>query len=310
MKPDKKVMEQTDASGFVLVSDVIPDAVLDIRYYSTFNFLGERVDGYEEPVALLTKEAADALKEVSDEAISMGYRLRIFDCYRPQAAVDHFVRWADKNRELAMKNYFYPEVDKKNLFQEGFVALKSGHSRGSTVDLTLMRMQDQKDIDVGGTFDYFGKLSWSEHKDSITEEQIKNREMLRSLMMRHGFKPLAEEWWHFTLENEPYPDTYFTFPVSAGQVKKQQDFKEKLERDMEFRLRFYDVMNQSREKTGSIIREAVSEAFAEAAAEIHAFADRENVRLDRTEMEESMKKLNRAIDETVKNILDMKTPQK
>ena len=130
MESNKTTVENTDASGFVLVSDIIPDVVLDIRYYTTFNFLGERVDGYEEPVALMTREAAYALKEVSDEAISKGYRLKIFDAYRPQCAVDHFVRWADKVRELAMKDYFYPGIDKKRLFEEGFVALKSGHSRG------------------------------------------------------------------------------------------------------------------------------------------------------------------------------------
>ena len=116
MEDNKATVENTDASGFVLVSDIIPDVVLDIRYYTTFNFLGERVDGYEEPVALMTREAAYALKKVSDEAISKGYRLKIFDAYRPQCAVDHFVRWAEKVRELAMKEYFYPGIDKKLLF--------------------------------------------------------------------------------------------------------------------------------------------------------------------------------------------------
>ena len=230
-------MENTDPSGFVLVSEMIPDVILDIRYHSTFNFLGERVDGYEEPVALLTREAAEALKTVSDEAVSLGYRLKIFDCYRPQMAVDHFIRWAEHHRDIAMKNYFYPEVNKEDLFDLGFVDSRSGHSRGSTVDLTLLDMRTQKEIDVGGTFDYFGQLSWAEHTDSITEEQAQNRAFLRSLMLSHGFKPLAEEWWHFTLANEPYPDTYFTFPVSSRQVKKRDAFSEKLEQDMEFRLR-------------------------------------------------------------------------
>lgn len=216
----KKTVANTDASGFVLVSDVLPDVLLDIRYFSTFNFLGERVDGYEEPVALMTREAALALKEVSDEAMSKGYRLKIFDAYRPQRAVDHFVRWADEPSELAMKEFFYPEIDKKRLFEEGFIALKSGHSRGSTVDLTLLHMATQKDLDVGGTFDYFGPLSWSENTEGITEEQAANRKMLRDMMVSHGFRPLAEEWWHFTLENEPYPDTYFTFPVNSHQVKR------------------------------------------------------------------------------------------
>lgn len=216
----KKAVENTDASGFVLLSDVIPDALLDIRYYTTFNFVGERVDGYEEPVALMTREAAFALKAVSDEAVSRGYRLKIFDAYRPQRAVDHFVRWADDPQALSTKAYFYPEIDKKRLFEEGFVALKSGHSRGSTVDLTLLDMATQKDLDVGGTFDYFGSLSWAENTEGITAQQAANRKMLRDLMVSHGFHPLAEEWWHFTLDNEPYPDTYFTFPVNSQQVKK------------------------------------------------------------------------------------------
>lgn len=296
-------IENTDASGFVLVSDIIPDAILDIRYYSTFNFLGERVDGYEEPVALLTREAALALKEVSDDAISRGYRLKIFDCYRPQMAVDHFIRWADQHKELAMKNYFYPEVDKTRLFDLGFVASRSGHSRGSTVDLTLMDMSTQKDIDVGGTFDYFGQLSWSEYTNTITEEQAANRTLLRELMISHGFKPLAEEWWHFTLENEPYPDMYFTFPVNSNQVKSQITFTEKLKSDMEFRLRFYDVMTGANDRTREIIGTAVKEAFVSANADLQAFASRENVLLDDKSLEEAMNKLNHAVNEVLNDML-------
>lgn len=299
-------MENTDASGFVLVSDIVPDAILDIRYYSTFNFLGERVDGYEEPVALLTKEAATALKEVSDDAISKGYRLKIFDCYRPQMAVDHFIRWADKHQDLLMKNYFYPEVDKTKLFDQGFVAAKSGHSRGSTVDLTLLDMVTQKEIDVGGTFDYFGQLSWAQYTDTISKEQVKNRNLLRDLMMSHNFKPLAEEWWHFTLENEPYPDTYFTFPVNSNQVKAKEKFEDRLKRDMEFRLRFYDVVNESNESTKAIIAEAVKDAFLAGHEKIHEFAARENVILNQENMEEVMRKLTVAINEAVAQILNIK----
>lgn len=299
----KRILEETDPSGFVLVSDIIPDAILDIRYYSTFNFIGERVDGYEEPVALLTKEAAYALKAASDKAISMGFRLKIFDCYRPQSAVDHFVRWADEHREIAMKNYFYPEVKKGNLFDEGFVAKKSGHSRGSTVDLTLFDMETQSDIDVGGTFDYFGKLSWAEQKDDISSEQMNNRKMLRDLMISCGFKPLAEEWWHFTLENEPYPDTYFTFPVSSGQVRKPLSFAERLEEDMEFRLRFHDVVASSNSRTKEIVSEAVQKAFEQASSDIHDFAARENVVLDESEMDASIRKLSHSINEVISDML-------
>ncbi len=207
-----------DASDFVLLSDAVPDAILEIRYYSTYNFVGERIDGYEEPVALLTKEAAAALKEVSDDVIAQGYRLKIYDAYRPQKAVDHFVRWAEDTSDVKMKEYFYPDLEKDVLFPLGYIAEHSGHSRGSTVDLTLFDMTTEKEADMGGTFDFFGELSHPDYKD-ITEEQYANRMILREAMLRHGFKPLDEEWWHFTLENEPYPDTYFTFPVCKASVQ-------------------------------------------------------------------------------------------
>lgn len=207
-----------DASDFVLLSDAVPDAILEIRYYSTYNFAGARIDGYEEPVALLTKEAAAALKEVSDDVISQGYRLKIYDAYRPQKAVDHFVRWAEDTADVKMKEYFYPDLEKDVLFPLGYIAEHSGHSRGSTVDLTLFDMTTEKEADMGGTFDFFGELSHPDYKD-ITDEQYANRMILREAMLRHGFKPLDEEWWHFTLENEPYPDTYFTFPVCKASVR-------------------------------------------------------------------------------------------
>ncbi len=296
-------MENTDASGFVLLSDVIPDAILDIRYYTTFNFTGERVDGYEEPAALLTKEAAEALKIANEKAIALGYRLKIFDCYRPQMAVDHFIRWAEKHKDIAMKNYFYPEVDKSNLFNLGFVASKSGHSRGSTVDLTLFDMTTQKDIDVGGSFDYFGKLSRAENTEEITDAQVENRKLLRKIMLESGFKPLAEEWWHFTLVNEPYPDTYFTFPVNSNQVKKKEDLADRLEKDMEFRLRFYDIINESNTKTRQLIEAAVSKAFLQANCDIHIFAEKENVSLNEADIEKSISKLTDAINNAVMEIL-------
>ena len=207
-----------DASDFVLLSDAVPDAILEIRYYSTYNFVGARIDGYEEPVALLTKEAAAALKEVSDDVIAQGYRLKIYDAYRPQKAVDHFVRWAEDTSDVKMKEYFYPDLEKDVLFPLGYIAEHSGHSRGSTVDLTLFDMKTEKEADMGGTFDFFGELSHPDYKD-ITDEQYANRMILREAMLRHGFKPLDEEWWHFTLENEPYPDTYFTFPVCRDSVQ-------------------------------------------------------------------------------------------
>ena len=207
-----------DASGFVSVAEAIPDVLLDIRYYSSFNFVGERIDGYEEPVAFLTREAAQALKEVSGDAVKLGLRLKIFDAYRPQKAVDRFMRWADDPTDTRMKEFFYPDMDKKDVIPGGYLARHSGHSRGSTVDLTLFDMATQQDLDMGGTFDFFGELS---HPDfpGVTAAQHENRMLLQRLMTAHGFRPLTTEWWHFSLENEPWPDTYFTFPVRNGSLR-------------------------------------------------------------------------------------------
>ena len=201
-----------DPSGFVVLAEVVPDIIQEIRYYSTYNFVGDRIDGYYQPCALMTIEAAQALKKVSDDVMKQGYRLKIYDAYRPQMAVDHFVRWAKDIDDNRMKKYFYPKVDKTKLFDEGYIDAKSGHSRGSTVDLTLFDMKTGKEVDMGGTFDYFGELSHTDYT-KITKQQLKNRMILRDAMVKNGFKPLYTEWWHFTLEDEPYPDTYFTFPV-------------------------------------------------------------------------------------------------
>ena len=226
-----EVCPEEDASQFVTLTDVVSDAMLEIRYYGTYNFVGTRIDGYEEPTALLTKRAADSLKAVSDDVIKLGYRLKIYDAYRPQKGVDHFVRWAEDIADTLMKSYFYPDLDKRVLFPQEYICLKSGHTRGSTLDLTLFDMTTEKEVDMGGTFDWFGPES---HPDfcgnpktgeytgdnrksqkglSITAEQFQNRMTLRRAMLRHGFKPFDTEWWHFTLRDEPFPDTYFTFPV-------------------------------------------------------------------------------------------------
>lgn len=201
-----------DPSGFVVLGEFIPDIIQEIRYYSTYNFVGERIDGYEVPCALMTREAAEALKKVSDDVMKMGYRLKVFDAYRPQMGVDHFMRWAESN-DTSMKAYFYPKIAKDRIIPEGYVDRKSGHSRGSTIDLTLFDMKTGKEVDMGGTFDHFGIESHPDYK-KITKAQYKNRMILRDVMIKHGFKPLATEWWHFTLKDEPYPDTYFTFPVT------------------------------------------------------------------------------------------------
>ena len=204
--------DQGGREHFVKITDVVPDVILEIRYYSTHNFVGRRIDGYLAPTALLTRQAADSLKAVSDDVMRLGYRLKIYDAYRPQCAVDHFVRWATDVADTTMRRYFYPDVDKSRLFELDYIYEKSGHTRGSTVDLTLFDMATEKEADMGGTFDWFGEESHPDYT-GITPEQYANRMILRDAMLRHGFKPLDSEWWHFTLKNEPFPDTYFTFPV-------------------------------------------------------------------------------------------------
>lgn len=208
---------ESDSSGFVLLADAVPDVIQEIRYYTTYNFVGERIDGYEQPVALITREAGAALAQASDLVKAQGYRLKVFDAYRPQKAVDHFVRWSKDSSDVRMKEYFYPELDKSVLFEQEYIMEKSGHTRGSTVDLTLFDMKTEREADAGGTFDYFGELSHPDYRD-ITEEQYAVRMTLRDAMVAAGFRPLDSEWWHFTLEDEPYPDTYFTFPVSISSL--------------------------------------------------------------------------------------------
>lgn len=211
---------------FVNITDVVPDALLEIRYFSTYNFIGSRIDGYLQPTALLTRQAADSLRKVSDDLKAQGYLIKIYDAYRPQCAVDHFVRWGKDVKDTTMRSYFYPQVDKKDLFALGYIATQSSHTRGSTVDLTLFDIRTGKEVDMGGTFDWFGDESHPDcggdpetgiyhTNDTLTKQQFHNRMLLRNVMLRHGFKPFDSEWWHFTLANEPYPDTYFEFPITT-----------------------------------------------------------------------------------------------
>ena len=234
---------------FVSLAETLPDAILEIRYFSSYNFVGTRVDGYLAPVALMTRVAADSLRAASDDFMRLGYRIKIYDAYRPQMAVDHFVRWAADLTATEMKPYFYPDVDKSVLFDEGYIAAKSGHTRGSTVDLTMVEMATGKEVDMGGVFDWFGieshpdfcgdpdtqeftgktgcarkrlerkaermgqEATYMSQSIGLSQQQFAHRMLLRTVMLRHGFKPIDSEWWHFTLKNEPFPDTYFTFPV-------------------------------------------------------------------------------------------------
>ena len=208
-----------DPSGFVVLADHVPGIIQEIRYYSTYNFIGERIDGYEEPCALLTIEAARALKAVSNEMFVKGYRLKVFDGYRPACAVKQFVMWGIEDTDIRMKPYFYPDLDKQDLFIKGYIASRSSHSRGSTIDLTLFDMASGTEVDMGSPFDLFSEKSHPDCRD-ITDEQYQNRMLLQDVMIRNGFVPIDCEWWHFTLENEPYPDTFFEFPVSAEYLKK------------------------------------------------------------------------------------------
>ena len=206
-------------AGFVLLADFVPSIVQEIRYYSTYNFVGDRIDGYEEPCAIITQEAARALKSVSNEMNVRGYRLKVFDAYRPAAAVKHFVFWGLEDQDLRMKEYFYPDLEKQELFRKGYIASRSSHSRGSTVDLTLLDMKTGKELDMGSPFDLFSELSHPDNRE-VTDAQYNNRMLLQSVMVRNGFEPIDCEWWHFTLKNEPYPDTYFEFPVSSAYLKR------------------------------------------------------------------------------------------
>jgi len=218
------------------LKELLPSAILDIRYQGPHNFVGTPVDGYRAPKCLITREAAEALGKVQAELREFSLSLKIYDCYRPQRAVDHFVRWAQDIGDRKTQKEFYPTVDKRHLFRDGYIAEKSSHTRGSTVDLTIVpvpappqegytpgqplkacflpaakRFRDNS-LDMGTGFDCFHELSHPGNR-KVGLTQRKNRLLLKTLMDKHGFANYDKEWWHFTLRNEPYPDTYFDFPV-------------------------------------------------------------------------------------------------
>lgn len=212
-----KLSDNTE--GFITVRDVIPDIIEEMRYFTDFNFAGERIDGYEENCAILTQEAAQALKKVSADLKERGLLLKIFDAYRPQCAVDHFVRWASDPSDIRMKEIFYPDIEKNAIIPQGYIAPYSAHTRGSTVDLTLYDIQREEEADMGSGFDFFGEISHPDYM-GITALQYENRMILRRAMTAEGFEPNPQEWWHFSLKEEPYPDTYFTFPVNSAIFRK------------------------------------------------------------------------------------------
>ncbi len=198
--------------GFVVVNEAIPTALFEIRYYATDNFVGAKVDGYEKPLCVLSAQASAALAQVQRDVQQRGYTLKIFDCYRPQRAVDHFVRWVRDLDDQRTKADYYPNEDKAELIAKGYIADRSRHSRGSTLDLTLARTSDGAELDMGTPFDYFDTLS-NTADPRITAEQKTNRSALKTAMEKHGFVNYDKEWWHYTLRDEPHPDTYFNFPV-------------------------------------------------------------------------------------------------
>ncbi|WP_310601002.1 M15 family metallopeptidase [Desulfobulbus sp.] len=202
-------------TGFVYLDRVIPDIKIELRYATAHNFVGRPIDGYLRPRCILTEKAALALKAVQDELRPFGLSLKVFDGYRPQRAVEHFVRWAEDPRDTRMQGEFYPELGKENLFKEGYIAAKSSHSRGSTVDVTLTASAagpSDPGLDMGSGFDLFAPKSWPD-SPSVPAAARAHRLLLRQLMQKHGFAPYAREWWHFTLDNEPFPTTFFDFPV-------------------------------------------------------------------------------------------------
>ena len=198
--------------GFVYLDKIIPDIVLEMRYASKNNFTGRVIAGYEAPKCILTRRAAEALKSVQEELNRYSMSLKIFDAYRPQRSVDDFVKWWKDSSDIRMKSEYYPDVPKEQLFKEGYISLKSPHTRGSTVDLTVVTLPEKQELSMGGNFDLFGKISNAEFKD-IKPLQKANRLLLKLIMEKHGFVNYDLEWWHYTLKNEPFPATYFNFPV-------------------------------------------------------------------------------------------------
>jgi D-alanyl-D-alanine dipeptidase len=199
-------------TGFVDAAQIVPGLRVDMRYTGARNFVGRPIDGYEAPVCVLTREAAEALARAQAELALRGLGLKVFDCYRPERAVAHFARWAADLSDQGTKAEFYPNVDKSRLFELGYIAERSGHSRGSTLDLTIIDLATGAELDMGTPFDLFDTRSWPTD-ETVSPEARANRLMLQNLMRAHGFRSLREEWWHFTLEGEPHPETYFDFVV-------------------------------------------------------------------------------------------------
>jgi D-alanyl-D-alanine dipeptidase len=206
-------LARTMPAEFIDAATAVDGLVVDMRYFGADNFVGKRIDGYEAPRCLLTRSAAAALAAAQRDLARRGLGLKVYDCYRPARAVAHFARWALDLADVARKSDYYPDVDKRDLFRLGYIAERSGHSRGSTVDITLVRRAGGgSDPEMGTRFDFFGPKSWLADM-SVGERARRNRALLADAMARAGFQPYDQEWWHFTLRNEPFPTSYFDFPV-------------------------------------------------------------------------------------------------
>jgi D-alanyl-D-alanine dipeptidase len=203
---------QQRPAGFVDAASMAPGLQVEMRYATAHNFVGAPIEGYEKPVCLLSRPAAAALAQVVTDLEVRGLTIKVYDCYRPARAVTRFIRWARDLRDTKMKGEFYPQVDKSTLFRDGYISNRSGHSRGSTADLTLARRSDGQALDMGTPFDFFSPRSWPSDRH-VSAEARANRAMLADAMRRRGFRPYDKEWWHFTLRHEPYPQSYFDFPV-------------------------------------------------------------------------------------------------
>ncbi|OUR99297.1 peptidase M15 [Flavobacteriales bacterium 33_180_T64] len=199
-------------NDFIYVKDIIPDIDVELRYFSGNNFVGDTIDGYKSNTLILTRQSAQALKKVQDELQEQNLCLRVYDGYRPQRAVNHFMRWAKDLNDTINKQQFYPDVEKRYLFREEYIATRSGHSRGSTLDLTIIDAHTNEPLDMGSPYDFFGKESWVAYSE-LTKKQIANRQLLQMVMLKHNFRNYPKEWWHFTLRLEPFPKTYFDFEI-------------------------------------------------------------------------------------------------
>jgi zinc D-Ala-D-Ala dipeptidase len=203
--------DQIKPANFVYLNEVIPDIVEDIRYCSSDNFVGEPIPGYDAARLILTIDAAAALKHVQEHLQLVDLRLKVFDAYRPRKAVKFFKEWAQNPQDIRQRAVYYPNLDKSEIFAGGYLVEFSSHSRGSTVDLTIIDASGNE-LDMGTCFDFFDRKSWTASPE-VNAQQRANRMLLRTVMVLHGFAPMDEEWWHFTLKNEPYPDTWFDFPI-------------------------------------------------------------------------------------------------